>query len=292
MAFLVVINFLWGLNFIAVKLAVEDLPPLLANALRFTVVLVLLLPWLKIVTGRMKDLLLVAFTLGFLHFGTVFVAMSLAEHISAVAIAAQLNVPFATLLAVLFLGEQVGWKRVAGIALSFAGVVLLGFDPRVFAYLDALALVVFSALVYAVAAILMRRLHAVRATTTQAWVAVAGVSGSALLSMMMESGQAAALAGADWVPFVAVVYSGVASSIIGHGGVNYLLRKYEVSVISPYLLLMPLFAIINGIVFLGETLTLRMVIGGALTLLGVAIVTLRNSRRSVRLERDILEQEQ
>jgi len=276
----ILVTLVWGLNFIAVKWAVEDLPPLVANAIRFVVVVIVLLPFLKVIPGRMKDLAMAAVSLGVIHFGAVFMGMQLAGGVGAVAIASQLNVPFSTILAIIILKETVGWKRVVGIALSFIGVMVLGFDPSVFAYWDALLIIVFASFMYAVSAILMRKLKEVRAVTTQAWVGLAGIIGSAILSSMFETGQFEAIANTSAKAWAAVVYTGIGSSVIGHGGANYLLRKYEVSVVSPYFLMMPIFAVGSGILVLGEEFTWRMAVGALLTLSGVLVVTLRNSARA------------
>lgn len=286
---LIGINLVWGLNFLAVKWAVADLPPLVANAARFFVVLLFLFPFLRLVPGRMKALLTLATVLGFMHFGAVFIGMSLAEDISAVAIATQLSTPFSTLLAIVWLKETVGWRRILGLAMSFSGVLVLGLDPAVLNYLDAVAWIVFSSFLYATGTILMRQLRDVNAFTTQAWIAVSAIVGSFFLSAIMETGQVEAVKNAHWQAWAAVLYAGIFSSIIGHGGVNYLLRRYEVSVLSPYFLLTPFFAIAAGIIVLGESLTWRVLLGGALTLAGVLIVTLRNARRNKALADTIVQ---
>jgi len=72
------ISLLWGLNFVAIAKAVEGLPPLFANAMRFGVVLLVLLPFLKRVEGQMPILFGIAFLMGVVHFGAVFLAMALA----------------------------------------------------------------------------------------------------------------------------------------------------------------------------------------------------------------------
>ncbi|MCJ9429493.1 DMT family transporter [Kordiimonas marina] len=274
------VTVIWGVNFVAAKGAVTHLPPLVANAGRFVVVIIALLPFLKLVPGRMKDLMIASFTLGVLHFGLVFTAMSLAGGVGSVAIAAQLAVPFSTILAIIVLKESLGWKRGAGIVLSFFGVLVLGFDPKVFAYWDALLVMSAAAFVYAVAAILMRRLKDVRAVTTQAWVGVAGAIGSIFLSLVFEHGQWQAITSAPPIAWLCVVYTGLGSSVAGHGTINYLLRKHEVTAVSPYMLATPLFGVLAGMVFLGEHLTWRMVLGGVLTILGVLIITLRNNVRA------------
>ncbi|TNE66400.1 MAG: EamA/RhaT family transporter [Alphaproteobacteria bacterium] len=274
------VTLIWGVNFIAAKWAVTDLPPFIANACRFLVVVIVLLPFLKVVRGRMTVLLMAAFTLGVLHFGSVFTSMKLAGGVGSVAIAAQLCVPFSTILAIIVLKESVGWKRIAGIVLSFLGVLVLGLDPEVFAYWDALLVMTFGAFAYSVAAILMRQLKDVSAFTTQAWVGVAGAIGSVCLSLVFERGQVSAIANADMLVWLSVLYSGIGSSVIGHGTINHLLRKHEVSVVSPYMLATPLFAVAAGMIVLGEVLTWRIALGSLLTITGVLIVTLRNNKKA------------
>ena len=275
----VVINAVWGLNFVAVKWAVADFPPLVANTIRFLSVVILLIPYLKVIPGQMKGIARVAVILGVFHFGTIFYAMAIAEDIAPVAIVAQLGVPFSTILAAIMLKEAIGWRRAMGVALSFAGVLIMGFDPRVFNDLDAVVWMAVAAFLFALAAIYMRRIRDVPAMTTQAWVGIAGIAGSLSLSLLFETGQVDAVRQAGWLAWGAVLYSGIMSSIVGHGGMNYLLRKYEVAVVTPYFLTTPLFAVLGGVLLLDETLGGRTIVGAAVTLVGVGIVNLRMAKR-------------
>lgn len=278
--FTVLIAAVWGFNFLASKFAVVDFSPLLANAIRFLIVLVVLSPFLRLVPGRMIRLLSAAFLLGVVHFGLLFWAMKLAGGVGSVSIASQLNVPFSTILAVLILKETIGFWRVAGIAISFSGVMLLGFDPEIFAYWDALLVITVAAFVYAVSAILMRQLKDVPAVRVQAWVGVMGFGGSILLSILTESGQMDAVLNAETSSWLGVIYTAVFSSLIGHGGANYLFRKYEVSVVSPYFLILPLFSILAGVVVLDENVSWQMIVGGTITIGGVLLVSLRNKQKA------------
>ena len=79
-------------------------------------------------------------------FALLFAGVYLAEDAATVAIASQMGVPFSTLLSVWLLGETIRWRRTLGIVLAFAGIVIISFDPRVFAYWEGLALVVASSL--------------------------------------------------------------------------------------------------------------------------------------------------
>ncbi len=154
--FLVFINLVWGLNFIALKWAVADFPPLVSNAIRFLIVAIVLAPFLRHTVGRFREVLGVAFLLGVLHFGIVIMAMKLSQGVTSVAIVSQLSIPFATIFAILMLKEHVGWKRVAGIAFSFAGVLIIGFDPVIFSQGTALVMMAVGAAFIALSTIYMR----------------------------------------------------------------------------------------------------------------------------------------
>jgi len=266
----------WGFNFIAVKYAVQDFSPYMANSLRFGIVLLVLSPFLRIVPGKMVALLMAALVLGVAHFNLILFAVQVADGVGAVSIAIQLGVPFSTILAILVLKETVGWKRVMGILLSFAGVMVLGFDPVIFSYWHALLLGALAALMYAVSSVLMRKLKDVPAVTTQAWVAAAAAAGSLALSLCLETDHGDTLINAGSDAWWAIGYSVIAASLIGHGGANHLFRKHDVSAVSPYFLSVPLFAVFGGIIMLDEKVSAEIIIGGVLTIAGVLIVTLRN----------------
>lgn len=270
----------WGFNFVAAKWAVEEFSPLLINSIRFLCVTLVFFPFVKIIKGRMLLLLTTAFILGVLHFGVTFWAVKTADGVGAISIASQLTVPFSTILAIIFLKETVGWKRIAGISLSFSGVLVIGFDPVVLSYWEGITLMSFAALLYSISAILMRQLKDVPVVTMQAWVGVAGALGSIILSLIFESDQIAAMSQASDRAWLSVLYSALGASVVGHGAANYLFSKYEVSAVSPYFLIVPLFAVLGGVFALDEVVTLRIVAGGLLTIVGVLIVTLRNSARA------------
>ena len=96
---------------------------------------------------------------GVLHFGLSFWAISLSSTIASPAIVMQSYVPMATLLAWWMLGERFAWRTGAAIVLSFAGVLVLGFDPAVLSDPLALLLMLVSALFLAIGTVLMRNLR-------------------------------------------------------------------------------------------------------------------------------------
>ena len=103
---LLLICTIWGFNFVAAKVGVGELPPLLFSGLRFAILLAVLIPFLKPAPGRMRDIFIIALFNGALHFGLMFIGVALTAA-SVMAIIVQLNVPFATVLSIVFLGETV-----------------------------------------------------------------------------------------------------------------------------------------------------------------------------------------
>ncbi|HET9446276.1 MAG TPA: DMT family transporter, partial [Steroidobacteraceae bacterium] len=134
LALLVFMNLIWGLNLIASKVGVGEFPPIFFTALRFGSLALFLIPMLKIHRGQMTTLFAAVMLTGPAAFALLFAGIFLTEDAATVAVASQMGVPFSTLMSVWFLGETIRWRRTLGIVLAFGGIVVISFDPRVFAY--------------------------------------------------------------------------------------------------------------------------------------------------------------
>src|SRR5215510_5059058 len=134
LALLIMMNLIWGLNLIASKIGVGEFPPIFFTAMRFGSLAFFLVPFLKIHRGQMTNLMAAVLLTGPAAFSLLFVGMFLTEDAATVAIANQMGVPFSTLLSIWLLGETIRWRRRLGIVLAFAGIAVIGFDPRAFDY--------------------------------------------------------------------------------------------------------------------------------------------------------------
>ena len=275
---LIAINVMWGFNLIASKAGVHSFPPLLFTVLRFGLLSLCLLPFLRWHPGQMGNLARAGLFTGGLAFGLLFVGLRMADDASTVAIATQLGVPFQTLLSVWLLGETIRWRRRLGIALAFTGVVIIGFDPRVFGYLPGLTLVVASTFLGSLGFIYIKRLHNIPAIQVQAWVSTLSWPLLLVLSLLLERDHWQAIQSADTQGWFALLYTVIGGSLIGHTGWYYLLSRYPVTSVAPLTLLSPLFSILFAVTLLDDQLTWRMLLGGAITLAGVFIVVLREKR--------------
>jgi O-acetylserine/cysteine efflux transporter len=195
--------------------------------------------------------------------------------VSSIAVAVQLSVPISTIMSIVFLNEQVGWRRWTGIAMSFGGVVIISFDPAIVSERLGLIMVVGAAFIGSAGTIVMKQIERTGVYQMQAWIAILSWPPLIALSLVFESNHIAVLQNASWMAWGGVVYTAVGASLIGHAGMYYLLQRYDVSVTSPLTLMAPIFGIMSGVIFWGDQLGLRFWIGGGLALLGVLIIGLR-----------------
>ncbi|MGC6535334.1 MAG: EamA family transporter, partial [Parvibaculales bacterium] len=92
-----IICLVWGFTFVAGKAGVEEMPPMLFTALRYSLLAILLFPFLKIVDGKMPQVMVITITMGSAHFALFYGGMSVADNVSAIAVATQLGVPISTI---------------------------------------------------------------------------------------------------------------------------------------------------------------------------------------------------
>lgn len=266
----------WAGNFLVSAYALREIPPFLFTALRFALLGLLLLPLLRRPPpGQWPRLLAVTLCTGVLHFGLSFTALKLAGDLSSPAIVMQSYVPMTALLVWAVLGERFGWRTGLAIAVSFAGVLVLGFDPLVLDRPVALVLMLISAFFLAVATVLMKGLRGLDLYNQQGWTAVVSVLPLLALSVAFEPGGLAGLAQTTWIGWGGVAFAATVSSLFGHGVYYLLIQRHPVAQVTPWLLLVPVLAMALGIAFWGDRPGPRLYAGGAMVLAGVLLIALR-----------------
>jgi O-acetylserine/cysteine efflux transporter len=276
--YLIGITLIWGMNLVVSKVGVSEIPPLLFTTLRFALLAVLTVPFLRVVRGKMSAMVVAALLSGGLNFALMFAGLAIAQNVSSVAIAGQLGVPITTMLSVALLGETVRWRRWTGIALSFAGVLVMGLDPLVFAYWPSLVLVIASAFVGSLGLIAVKRLTEFKPLEMQAWFSWISLPLLALLTLYVNRPSFADLGAISMKAWAAVAFTAILGSLVAHTGFYHLVQRYPVTSVAPLTVLSPVFSVVFGVTLLGDQLTPRILAGGLLTLLGVLIITLREKR--------------
>jgi len=271
--------FVWGLNIVVTRWVVFDaaVPPLFFASIRFLGVAILLVPFLRPVPKDIKTLFLISFFIGSGHFALLFLGLANAEA-SSVSVVAQLGVPFATLMSMAFLGETVGWRRGLGIMLAFAGVLLIAVDPSSFTVSIGLLYITAGAFIGAVGTVLMKRMSPISVLQIQAWIGLFSFAPLLAISALLERGQVESfMAGGLWV-WAATAFAVIGVSIFGHGVFYYLIKRYDVSLVSPLTLMTPVWGIVLSIILLNEAITPQLVLGSVISLGGVLIIAIRPNK--------------
>jgi O-acetylserine/cysteine efflux transporter len=273
LAALAVVTF-WGLNFVAAKVAVTAIPPFMVMTLRFTGVALLLTPFTWPRRDQWRLFLVLAVVLGVGHFSLLFFALHYLDAASQ-AVIVQLGVPFSVLLAWVVLGERPDRRRLAGLALAFGGVILLaGRSRRIEQDWAPMLVAVTATLMWAAANIVVKRLGPVSPITLNGWVSALAAPMVLTLSLLFEHGQGAALRAAGWQAWAGVAFSTLGSSVVAYTLWYRLLSRHPVSRVVPFTLLAPVIGFTAGVTVLGEAAGPGKVIGGLVTLAGVAIIEL------------------
>jgi O-acetylserine/cysteine efflux transporter len=281
---IVLINLMWGLNIIAAKMAVDIVSPLTAAFLRQLMVGLLCLPFLRVVPGRMKLVIGFALANGAFFLIPLNLALRIADNVAAIAISGQLNVPFAVILSVIFLGERIHFPRIVGLVMAFAGVAILGFDPAIVGEVPALLLNILSAFIFACGSLFARQLQGVPLATLYAWLGLTGTLAIGVLALLTEP---AAMANIPYLPGAAwgwIAFSAVGSSLIGHGGLAWMIQRHPIGTVMPYVLIAPVVSVIVSAIMFDTPVTGMMLLGGVIVLMGVAIVTIRTAQRGTLVE--------
>lgn len=271
---------IWGTTFIATKLVLREVGPLLLTVLRFAIAFAALVPFAARQGFHLKDIFRPAFMLFGLTGTTLYYAlqnmgMNLTS-ISSTALILAIGPLLTTILAVFFLQEKMTRLRIIGISMVVVGMVLValtsaddsaGTNPAL-----GDVLIFGSALSWAVYTIQGRKM----VNNYSALVMTTASTGAGLLFLLPFAGIELAsgvlphfsLAGIAWV-----LYLGLAASAVTMYLWNYALHTITASTAATYLNLVPIIGVISGFV-MGERPPWLQIAGGVLAIAGVWISSL------------------
>lgn len=263
---------IWGSTYLVLRQVVEVLPALLSAALRYLVAGGALYAFVRrrgaaAPTGRQW---LVSLPVGGLMFlvGNGFVSLAEQHVSSGLAAVACAAMPLFACLMALPLGERPSRVEWVGVALGFAGVVLLALgDLRAAAAPGVLLLMAPAG--WALGSVLSRRVS----LPAGAMAAAVQMIGGGFLTLVV------ALTRGERLPtsvpghaLLGLVYLVVAGSIVGFSAYTYLLRHTTTALATSYAYVNPVIAVLLGAVFGGERPGVGLIAPGALVVGGVLLL--------------------
>src|SRR5262249_12981142 len=133
-------------------------------------------------------------------------------------------------------------------------------------------MVVVGGLFWAMAQALTRAYGRDDGPTTTAMIGLVSAPLALTASLLFESGQLESLQTATPAHWGALALVFLLGYVLAYSAWYQVLGKYRVDQVTPFILLMPIAGVITGALALGETLTMRVLVGGAVILLGLWIV--------------------
>ena len=285
-----IIYFVWGSTFLAIRVGVREVPPLLLAAMRFLVAGLVLFGWTIARGERSPDrrqwmsafllaLLIFVFDYGLLFWAEQRVPSGLAAVMMA-------TIPvFMALSEIIFLRTQRLTLRltlalsigIAGVAVLVSRSLSLGGAPIDRA--GAMALIV-GAISWSVASVLTRKapLPSSKLVSSAAQMLAGGILltvASAALGEFRDFHPRSVSLGA----WIALLYLIVAGSIAGFTAYVWLIHHESPTKVGTYAYVNPVVAVLVGYFFGGEALGLRTILGTAFVMVSVVVITTMGVRK-------------
>ena len=277
---LALVYVLWGSTYLAIRIAIEGLPPLMLSGIRNLVAGSLLLAWMRWrgvpwpSARQWRNGALIGFMM--ISIGNGFVC--LAEKSVPTGLAA-LVVATAPMFAIVF-GGLFGTRPLPlewiGVVLGFAGVALLNLDFHAAASPGAIALLVVASASWSFATVLQPRLDLPKGGAS---ACVQMLGGGACVTAM-------ALLHGDRLPpdvparsWLALAYLVVFGSIVAFSAFVYVINHSRPALATSYAYVNPLVAVGLGVAFAGEHVTWPLMAAMAVILAGVGMVVLGHARK-------------
>src|ERR1700730_9475280 len=285
-----IIYFVWGSTFLAIRVGVHEVPPLLFAAMRFLVAGLVLFGWM-IARGepsptrrQWMSVLLLALLIFLIDYGLLFWAEQRVP--SGIAAVMMATIPvFIALSEILFLGTQRLTVRLAfallvgigGVAVLMSHSLNLGGAP-----IDrpgAVALIIAS-ISWSIATVLARKmplpLSKVMSSGTQMFAGGIMLTFAAVALGGFHNFHPSTVSRGAWY---SLLYLIVAGSIIGFTAYVWLIHHESPTKVGTYAYVNPVVAVLVGYLFGGEALGMRTALGTMFVLISVLVITTTRAKK-------------
>ncbi|MEZ5477262.1 MAG: EamA family transporter [Thiolinea sp.] len=274
------VAFIWGTNFVFIEVGLRELPPFLLACLRFLLVafpLIFILPrpqvpWWQLISYGIPDRFRPVRPAVLGHAGQYHPRSGLTGSTAAGI--------FTILLASLLFSEQVRPLQWLALSICFSGLALIAVYNDADTTLTGLLIVLIAALNWAAGNLVVKRAGRIHIIAFIAWSALFSIPPLALMSLVLEGGEAiwSALTSAGPVSWAVVLWQTLGNTLIGYGLWNMLLNQYNASVVAPWALLVPVFGMLASALLLDEPMPWWKILA-ALLIIGGLLLNLLATRR-------------
>jgi O-acetylserine/cysteine efflux transporter len=259
---------IWGFNFVATRIALEVFSAEQLALARSILTLTILLPWWQPFKRIPWRLMFAALAIGTGSFYLLYSAINITESLTTVAVGTQLMPPLTAVLALLFFQERISRDKWLGILIATAGAVYVAGITSSKLSLLALGLTFLSVLFYSSGSIVIGKSREVGVWRMLAWISA--LSLLPLGFMTAVSGPLFPDPGLLEIRhWFALFFAAMLAALLGQAVLFSLYRKYPVSFVAPWVLLVPVFAAVSSVLVFSESISFKLILGGCIVLVGV-----------------------
>ncbi|TWH51951.1 EamA family transporter [Sporomusa sp. KB1] len=268
---------IWGLNFIAIKVGLQDVPPLLLGALRFLVASLPAIFFLPRPPVSWRWLVILGLTINVGQFAFLFLGMKLGMPAGLASLVLQSQAFFTLALAVTMLGERWRWHHLVGLTLAACGMAIIGSQQGGNMTAVGFWLTLAAAASWGSGNVIMRQatqgVPPFSMLSLVVWAGAVAIVPLALLSWCIEGPIAwqAAWRSPSLKVAASVLYLAYFATLVGYALWGKLLSRYPAAVVSPFALLVPVLGMSSSAWLLGEALSLWQTLGALLVMTGLVV---------------------
>ena len=272
-----IVAVLWGLNFIAIKLGLADMPPLLLATIRFIIVCIPAIFFFFFFPVGWRQLIVLGLTLNVGQFAFLFVGIKLGMPAGLSSLVHQSQAFFTLVFAALILGERWEWNNLTGLIIAAGGMVVVGSQQGGSMTAAGFWLTLCASSSWGMGNVVIRRASKdtppFSMLSLVVWAGAVAILPLGLLSLLFEGPAVwkTAWDSLNWVTLVSIIYLAYFASLCGYGLWGRLLSRYPAAAVAPFSLLVPIIGMSSAVLFLNETFSLWQIIGAILVMLGLAV---------------------
>ena len=264
------VAFVWGLGFIAIKVGVGDMPPLLFSACRFTLAAFPAVFFCKPPRVSARIVIAYGLAIGVAQFSFLFIAIRLGMPAGLSSLLMQTHVIFTVVFAWIAMGERPSPYQIVGVAIALAGLGVIATERLGGGAALPFLLVICAAASWGVGTIIGKTAGRVDMLAFTTWSSLAAPLPLLGLSLVFEGGDAlAALAHPGWRALLSAAFLGYGATLFGYSLWAHLLSRHPAAVVAPFSLLVPVFGFVSAAIVFGERTSAVEYAGAALILVGV-----------------------
>jgi len=265
--------FIWGFNFVAIRIGLNGFPPLFLVFLRFFLTSIPALFFVKKPKAPIQKVIWYGLIMFSLQFSLLFIGIGMNVAPGLASLITQIQVIFSILLGVIFFKEVAHIWQIIGSIISFAGLLVVAKHVEGSVSLEGFLFLIGAALFWSIGNLLSKKIGKIDTFSLVIWSSFFAWPPLLLFSLIFEGPEAIylGLLQINGVTILATLYITYCSTLLGYGLWSYLINHIPLGTITSFTILIPVIALLSSVTLLKEPMQPWKIFATLLVLSGLAI---------------------